>query len=712
MKPVRRTLICFRRLFGVAASSPKGSGVAVSRTIVWVALLLNMDAYGLAVQNVEHALELTIRSVKNDLKRGDEIPIVFRITNKGQTPYEYDDRDSDRSGRMPEYVLEARRTDGTVVADPWAGREEWFGGGLTRSGRIGPGESFEKTIPLNRWALVKQAGRYEVVGKYLYRVRDERESGRSGPIPNREVEVASTPIEIVVGERSAEEMGEYIGSLTEALKTADFEDAREQKRRLDSIITRVVYTCDERIAPTLIEMMYSDRRGNGAFWACHGLRFFLPRTGAIKDQLVNAARRRGLGQGMQAALEEYGCDEEVFGEAIQRAFESGIESALNAAANAAQDHPNDAYTEKLIELSLDVNNPARGAAIAAIAYNRTDEGVAVLKSLLKDDDKAPRTGVRYTIQQAYRRHPVRPERIDEDYTAALVEIARDANDPMCWIAVNQIVRTRTEEGAAALRAFIEDPMRPNPIMQSDQGLRVLRDWLQHRDSKMRDAAVASLRSMCEVPRGRPLRADDFGPEFQDFDARQKEAILAKLKEREAARSADDHPVPTKVDDRPAKWAKKLDVAGVENFHKVCDVLYRGAQPSAEGMKNLEKTGIKTVVNLRSLHSDRDEMKGTKMGYEHITMKVWHPEEKEIVRFLKIVTSKNNQPVFVHCQYGADRTGTMCALYRIAVQGWTKDDAIEEMTKGGFGYHGVWKNLVDYVEKRDIEKIKRKTGVDK
>jgi len=38
----------------------------------------------------------------------------------------------------------------------------------------------------------------------------------------------------------------------------------------------------------------------------------------------------------------------------------------------------------------------------------------------------------------------------------------------------------------------------------------------------------------------------------------------------------------------------------------------------------------------------------KMAYEHITMKAWHAEEKEIVRFLKIVTNKNNQPVFVHC----------------------------------------------------------------
>lgn len=42
------------------------------------------------------------------------------------------------------------------------------------------------------------------------------------------------------------------------------------------------------------------------------------------------------------------------------------------------------------------------------------------------------------------------------------------------------------------------------------------------------------------------------------------------------------------------------------------------------------------------------------------MKAWHPGHKEIVRFLRIVTSPRRIPVLVHCQHGADRTGTMTA----------------------------------------------------
>jgi protein tyrosine/serine phosphatase len=122
--------------------------------------------------------------------------------------------------------------------------------------------------------------------------------------------------------------------------------------------------------------------------------------------------------------------------------------------------------------------------------------------------------------------------------------------------------------------------------------------------------------------------------------------------------------------RPASWAQPFKLDGVPNLHQINTNLYRSAQPTAQGMRNLSKKGVKTVVNLRSFHSDRDEIGSSGLGYEHIYMKAWHPERKEIVRFLQIATDPKRTPVLVHCQHGADRTGTMCAVYRIAVQDWT------------------------------------------
>jgi tyrosine-protein phosphatase SIW14 len=159
-----------------------------------------------------------------------------------------------------------------------------------------------------------------------------------------------------------------------------------------------------------------------------------------------------------------------------------------------------------------------------------------------------------------------------------------------------------------------------------------------------------------------------------------------------------------------KWAARIELPGLPNSYKVSDELYRGAQPTAAGMKQLEKLGVKTVVNLRALHSDRQEIKGTDLSYVHIGMTAWCISDNDVIRFLRVVTDPNRTPIFVHCQHGSDRTGTMCAIYRIVVQGWSKDEAIEEMTKGGFGFNRFWQNLTKFIRKLNVQKIKRETGL--
>ncbi len=92
------------------------------------------------------------------------------------------------------------------------------------------------------------------------------------------------------------------------------------------------------------------------------------------------------------------------------------------------------------------------------------------------------------------------------------------------------------------------------------------------------------------------------------------------------------------------------------------------------------------------------------------MKAWRPEAEEAARFLQIVTNPRRQPVLVHCQHGADRTGSMCALYRVTVQGWSKEETLREMTQGGFGFHGIWENLIQWINALDMEEIGRRAGI--
>jgi protein tyrosine phosphatase (PTP) superfamily phosphohydrolase (DUF442 family) len=163
--------------------------------------------------------------------------------------------------------------------------------------------------------------------------------------------------------------------------------------------------------------------------------------------------------------------------------------------------------------------------------------------------------------------------------------------------------------------------------------------------------------------------------------------------------------------RPAAWAQPVALAGVPNLHKVSEGLYRSAQPTAEGMRNLKALGIRTVINLRAFHSDRDELGDSALASEHLSMKAWHPERDEAVRFLRIVTDPARTPVIVHCQHGADRTGTLCAVYRIVVQGWTRQEALREMTEGNFGFHAVWKNLPKWIRKLDLEAVRKEAGIE-
>ncbi|HXF10565.1 MAG TPA: tyrosine-protein phosphatase [Desulfuromonadaceae bacterium] len=162
--------------------------------------------------------------------------------------------------------------------------------------------------------------------------------------------------------------------------------------------------------------------------------------------------------------------------------------------------------------------------------------------------------------------------------------------------------------------------------------------------------------------------------------------------------------------RPADWAQPRIVAGITNCYQVTSNLYRGAQPTAEGFKQLEAMGIKTVVSLRSFHSDEKKIAGTNLKSIRFEVKPWHGETEDVVDFLKVMADTNNLPVFVHCQRGADRTGMMCAMYRIVFCGWSKEQAIDEMRHGGFEFSPAWENLIRFIEKADVVALRKQAGL--
>ncbi len=163
-------------------------------------------------------------------------------------------------------------------------------------------------------------------------------------------------------------------------------------------------------------------------------------------------------------------------------------------------------------------------------------------------------------------------------------------------------------------------------------------------------------------------------------------------------------------DEAANWAQPIKIEGLPNFHKVNDNLYRGAQPLQEGYLELKKLGVKTIVGFRDSDTDSKHLRKLPIKVVHIPMKTGSPTKEDVVKFLKTVSDPKNQPVFVHCKHGSDRTGLMCACYRIFIDKWTKTQAIDEMTNGDFGFHPQWSSLIDFIQDLNVEEIEKKAGI--
>jgi tyrosine-protein phosphatase SIW14 len=136
-----------------------------------------------------------------------------------------------------------------------------------------------------------------------------------------------------------------------------------------------------------------------------------------------------------------------------------------------------------------------------------------------------------------------------------------------------------------------------------------------------------------------------------------------------------------------KTARKLSLDGVPNFGEVTPVLYRGAQPSRDGLANLMKMGIELVVDLREgvREDERDAVTKLGMQYVAIPWRCGHPDNETTARFLTLLRENPEKRIFVHCYYGTDRTGMMIAALRMTKQNWTAAEAKKEMHAYGFSF---------------------------
>jgi len=139
---------------------------------------------------------------------------------------------------------------------------------------------------------------------------------------------------------------------------------------------------------------------------------------------------------------------------------------------------------------------------------------------------------------------------------------------------------------------------------------------------------------------------------------------------------------------------------IENFDKVDDKLYRGAQPNAVGIEMLKSLGVTTVINFRDVNDSWGEEDGyvTSAGMAYVQVPLnpmIAPSQGAIERILGVI-SRSPGPVLVHCEFGCERTGVVVACYRIRLLGETNERALNDAVVHGMSAWAV--SIKDFIRR--------------
>ena len=140
--------------------------------------------------------------------------------------------------------------------------------------------------------------------------------------------------------------------------------------------------------------------------------------------------------------------------------------------------------------------------------------------------------------------------------------------------------------------------------------------------------------------------------------------------------------------RTLKENRKAAVRNVSEVH--AGVLYRSGQPQGAALKDLrDRYHIRTVISLVAPDSTPAAKAEAEFcqanGIRFVSLPLENAEftEAQAAQFLATVRDPACQPVLVHCEYGRNRTGYAVAYYRIAVDHWTYEAAVDEARRLGF-----------------------------
>jgi len=128
-----------------------------------------------------------------------------------------------------------------------------------------------------------------------------------------------------------------------------------------------------------------------------------------------------------------------------------------------------------------------------------------------------------------------------------------------------------------------------------------------------------------------------------------------------------------------------------NFGAVSAQVYRGGQPMTCGeLAYLQSQGVKSILKLNDRNSPVDEAEKTEAARLGLRIEsfAFNPRTigldascPDVRRAMAFLENPDNQPVFIHCTAGKDRTGYIVGLYE-RESGRSIDEVMDELRRYG------------------------------
>jgi uncharacterized protein (TIGR01244 family) len=151
----------------------------------------------------------------------------------------------------------------------------------------------------------------------------------------------------------------------------------------------------------------------------------------------------------------------------------------------------------------------------------------------------------------------------------------------------------------------------------------------------------------------------------------------------------------------AQQVTKESREGIKNFSRLETTVACAGAITSEAMPEIKKMGFASVINLREAHEagadvekHRAAAEAAGLRYYHVPFNAAKPDPKVADQFVKVISSKEAEPAFIHCA-SANRAAAMWMIKRIIVDRWEVERAETEAAAMGLTNAALKQWAVEY-----------------